>query len=443
MRRTVFGYAAFLVLLVSVGFSVPRIVSAQDISSSNYQVLAPVITSGGGYATSTNFSVLGVISEFSHNLSSSTAFNLIPGFAVYPFVSTPVVTATGVTTAVNLSWTAAVGVLGYSTASYSIGQSTASGGPYAFTAIGNILSSTVSSLTAGQPYYFIIRAHDSYTTTIATSTEATATPTAAAPPPPSSGGGGGGGGGISPISNTNINFSGRAYPRSSVTFLKDAQVAATTVAGADAQFSISLSNLTGGNYVFAVYAEDKDGNRSSLLTFPVAVTTGATTNVSGIFLAPTLSADKSEVKRGDSVTFFGQSVPQSDIIISVNSAEEFFGRTVSDKSGVYLYNFDTTVLDYGSHTAKSKSSIGNELISSFSAVAAFKVGTQNVAAVKTTKCSTRGDLNADCKVNLIDFSIMMYWYNRTLSGNGLKADLNHDNKVNLTDSSILAANWTG
>ena len=443
MRRTVFGYAAFLVLLVSVGFSVPRVVQAQDVSSSNYQILAPVIASGGGYATSTNFSVLGVISEFSHNLSSSdTTYNLIPGFAAYPFVSTPIVTATGVTTAVNLSWTAAVGVLGYSTASYSIGQSTASGGPYAFTAIGNILSSTVSSLTAGQPYYFIIRAHDSYSTTIATSTQATATPTAPAAPP-SSGGGGGGGGGISPISNTNINFSGRAYPRSSVTFLKDAQVAATTVAGADAQFSISLSNLTGGNYVFAVYAEDKDGNRSSLLTFPVAVTTGATTNVSGIFLAPTLSADKSEVKRGDSVTFFGQSVPQSDIIISVNSAEEFFSRTVSDKNGVYLYNFDTTVLDYGSHTAKSKSSIGNELISSFSAVAAFKVGTQNVAAVKTIKCSIRSDLNADCKVNLIDFSVMAYWYQRTLSGNGFNADLNHDNKVNLTDFSILASNWTG
>src|SRR3989338_4875447 len=268
MRRTVFGYAAFLVLLVSVGFSVPRIVSAQDISSSNYQVLAPVITSGGGYATSTNFSVLGVISEFSHNLSSSTAFNLIPGFAVYPFVSTPVVTATGVTTAVNLSWTAAVGVLGYSTASYSIGQSTASGGPYTFTAVGNVLSSTVSSLTAGTPYYFIIRAHDSYSTTIATSTEATATPTAAATTPPSSSGGGGGSSAI-PVSDTGTgaSFSGSAYPNSTVTVLKDAQVAATSISGSDASFQMTLSNLAAGNFIFSLYSEDNNGKQSSLFSF--------------------------------------------------------------------------------------------------------------------------------------------------------------------------------
>src|SRR3989344_3606498 len=232
MQRIIFGCGTLLVLLAGMELAAPRIASAQDISSSNYQVLAPVITSGGGYATSSSFSVLGVISEFSHNLSSSDsdAFKLVPGFAAYPFVSTPVVTATGVTTAVNLSWTAAVGVLGYSTASYSIGQSTASGGPYTFTAVGNVLSSTVSSLTAGTPYYFIIRAHDSYSTTIATSTEATATPTAAATTPPSSSGGGGGSSAI-PVSDagTGASFSGSAYPNSTVTVLKDAQVAATVL----------------------------------------------------------------------------------------------------------------------------------------------------------------------------------------------------------------------
>ena len=118
MQRIIFGCGTLLVLLAGMELAAPRIASAQDISSSNYQVLAPVITSGGGYATSSSFSVLGVISEFSHNLSDSDSFDLVPGFAAYPFVSTPVVTATGVTTAVNLSWTAAVGVLGYSTASY-------------------------------------------------------------------------------------------------------------------------------------------------------------------------------------------------------------------------------------------------------------------------------------------------------------------------------------
>src|SRR3989338_10019043 len=64
----------------------------------------------------------------------------------------------------------------------------------------------------------------------------------------SGGGGGGGGGSFSPPSTpqTAVNFSGRAYPKSTVTLLKDAQIAATTIAGADANFQISLSGLSTG-----------------------------------------------------------------------------------------------------------------------------------------------------------------------------------------------------
>ena len=105
-----------------------------------------------------------------------------------------------------------------------------------------------------------------------------------------SGGGGGGGGYIAPI--TSVVFSGRAYPRSTVTLLKDAQVAATTISGTDANFQISISGLSGGNFIFSVYSEDNKGIRSSLLTFPISVTSGATTNVSGIFISPTIGVDK-------------------------------------------------------------------------------------------------------------------------------------------------------
>jgi len=58
------------------------------------------------------------------------------------------------------------------------------------------------------------------------------------------GGAGGGGGGGGGTVETKVNFSGRAYPRSTITLLKDAQVAATTVADATANFSVSLSNLS-------------------------------------------------------------------------------------------------------------------------------------------------------------------------------------------------------
>ncbi|PIZ57270.1 hypothetical protein COY23_01595 [bacterium (Candidatus Torokbacteria) CG_4_10_14_0_2_um_filter_35_8] len=256
------------------------------------------------------------------------------------------------------------------------------------------------------------------------------------------GGGGGGGGGsyTSPTPQTVVNFSGRAYPKSTVTLLKDAQIVATTIAGVDANFQMSISGLSAGNYIFAVYSEDKNGNRSTLLTFPVSVTSGVTTNVSGIFIAPTIDVDKSEVKRGDNIAIFGQSTPQADIVISVSSEEEFFAKTISDRDGIYLHNFDTTILDYGVHYTKSKASIGNLLISSYGRVISFKVGT--ITVLKEIKPEiSKGDLNNDNRVNLVDFSIAAYWYKRPSPPSSV--DLNGDGKVDLVDFSIMAYYWTG
>ena len=259
------------------------------------------------------------------------------------------------------------------------------------------------------------------------------------PPPPPSGGGGGGGGGFY-IAPTTVVFSGKAYPKSVVTLLKDAQVVAQTVAGPDANFSITLTGITGGNYIFAIYAEDKDGIRSSLLTFPVSVTYGAATNISGIFIAPTIAVDKSEVKKGENIAIFGQSHPESEITIQVSSDEEFFVKTNSDKNGVYLYNFETEVLDYGNHLTKSKAAKSGE-ISPFSKAVGFVVGTKNVFAKLPAKYPQKADLNNDCKVNLVDFSIAAYWYKRPSPPKNI--DLNGDGKIDLIDFSIMAYYWTG
>ncbi|PJA63306.1 MAG: hypothetical protein CO161_01860, partial [Candidatus Portnoybacteria bacterium CG_4_9_14_3_um_filter_44_9] len=191
---------------------------------------------------------------------------------------------------------------------------------------------------------------------------------------------------------------------------------------------------------FAVYSEDSKGIRSSLLTFPVSVTSGATTNVSGIFVAPTIAVDKSEVKRGDNIAIFGQSAPQADMVISVSSEEEFFAKTISDKDGIYFYNFDSSFVDYGTHYTKSKASISNLETSGFSSVISFKVGTKNVIAIPE-KAALKGDLNNDGRVNLVDFSIAAYWYKRPSPP--ASVDLNNDGKVDLVDFSIMAYYWTG
>ncbi|MDP2366039.1 MAG: hypothetical protein Q8M94_19985, partial [Ignavibacteria bacterium] len=131
-----------------------------------------------------------------------------------------------------------------------------------------------------------------------------------------------------PPLETKVIFEGRAYPLSKVNILKDGQMAISTIAGPDANFYVSLSGLSSGNYIFTVYGEDSQGRRSALFTFSVFITQGVTTKISGIFISPTIAVDKSEVKRGDNIAIFGQSAPQSEITIQVSSEEEFFAKTI-------------------------------------------------------------------------------------------------------------------
>lgn len=250
----------------------------------------------------------------------------------------------------------------------------------------------------------------------------------------------GGGGGVSipsPV-ETRVIFNGRAYPKSIVTLLRDAQVAATTIAGSDSNFEIDLSGIGGGNYIFSLYSEDYQGIRSALLTFPVSITRGATTQISDIFIAPTIEVDKSEVKKGDNLAIFGQSTGGGEITFVVHSPEEIFFKTRADKNGVYLYNFNTASLEYGYHFTKAKAA-RDGLISSFSKAVGFQVGTKTIRK-KITK-ALKGDFNGDGRVNLVDFSIAAYWYQRLSPP--AKVDLNSDGKVNLVDLSIMAYYWTG
>lgn len=420
----------------------PLITLAADPSSANYQVMTPTV-SGGGYSTSTNYSLTDTISPFVHSLQTATFYSGHSGFVAYPFVSTPVVTATPGDSSVALSWSGATGYLGWTPSAYAIGHATVSGGPYAFTNVGNVVSATQAGLANGTAYYFVVRVLDAFGTTIATSSQVSATPVASSNNNNNSVSGGGGSIISSPPPSTGatVVLSGRAYPGSTVTVLKDAQVVASVNADADANFSVTVAGLSAGSYIFSLYSEDASGNRSSPLSFPVSVTGGVTTAIGGIFLAPTIDVDKSEVKRGDNLSIFGQSVPDGSVTISVHSNPELFFQTQTDASGAYLYTLDTTPLDMGSHITKSKAATSTE-ISGFSAAVGFIVGDTNVAK-QSQSSSDPADLNHDGHVDLIDFSIMAYWYHRTLTGVGLTVDLNGDGVVDLVDFSILASHWTG
>lgn len=238
-------------------------------------------------------------------------------------------------------------------------------------------------------------------------------------------------------------FKGLAYPGSSISLLKNGIIMAEIPANPNGTFEIHVRNLNPGTYSFGIRAEDKNGLKSKLLTFTIFVSSSVATIVDGIFIPPTITTDKTEVKKGDPITFSGTAAPDAEVRISIANNNEMIQRVRADKEGSWIYSIDSKELDFGDYFAKARSVLTNDL-SPFSDQIIFLVGYKNQMRSKTLMLAgfrKRCDLNDDGRVNLLDFSIMAFWYKRLTFPQ--KVDLNTDKKVNLTDLSILAYCWTG
>ncbi len=428
-------------------------VSAQEFNSSSYKILDPVMNAGG-YGSSSSFNLFGVISQIAIGTSTATSFGTNSGFLYFPFASSPTVSATAGDASVSLSWTASSGLLGWTPSGYTVGQSATSGGPYSYTSLGNVTSSTRTGLANGTAYYFIIRVQDAFGNFIATSTEVSATPVAPVAPPPASsgGGGGGGGGGGAPAptgpAETKVIIKGRAYPAATVTVFRDGTVIGTINVDSNGGWQIE-SLVVGGIYSFSAYAIDKDNRRSLTSSFTANIISGQTTTISDIIIAPTIGSDKAEVKSGGNIQFFGFGFPNSDVNIVVNSETQIIDKTLSDNVGFWRYILNTTPLELGSHTSKSQVVAPDSVISPFSESLAFRVGDKDVPAgqvigtpIPTSACNKNGDLNNDKRVNIVDFSILLFFWNQTNPRNPC-VDINKDKIVNIFDFSIILFWWTG
>lgn len=374
--------------------------------------------------------------ESSQSASVSTTTLSNPTNAPNPSNGAPSGTLASGTTQVTLLLTTDVAA----TCKYGVVPNVSYGSePNTFSTTGGTSHSTViTGLSDANTYTYYVRCQSSFN--VAMTGDYSISFSIASPS--SVGGGGGGGGGSTvgyPNTMANIFLSGRAYPGSTITVLKDAQFIASTIAGSDGTFSVSVGNISAGNYIFSVYGTDKNAVRSSLFTFPINVTSSVTTGVSGIFIAPTLSADKTQVKQGDPITFFGQTFPGSQVTISVHSADEQFAQVKADANGIYLDSFNSASLDLGSHLAASEAAAESD-VSSYGASIAFSVGSTNILRQNKANLG-KADLNGDGKVNLTDFSILDYWYHRP--NPPAKVLLDNAAAVDLADFSILAFYWTG
>lgn len=238
-------------------------------------------------------------------------------------------------------------------------------------------------------------------------------------------------------------FKGLAYPESIVSLLKNGIVIAQIPSNQDGSFDIRVRNLNPGVYSFGLRAQDKNGLQSKLVLFTIFISSSVATIVEGIFMPPTITTDKIIVKKGEQIIVGGSSAPNAVVRLSVASSFELLKKVEANASGTWSYSLDSKDLDMGDYNVKAKSLLLTDL-SSYSEIVPFSVGTASTIRPKKSLLygfRKRCDLNDDGRVNLLDFSIMAFWYKRSTFPP--KVDLNSDNRVNLTDLSILAYCWTG
>ncbi len=267
----------------------------------------------------------------------------------------------------------------------------------------------------------------------------------AACPPPGGGGGGGGGGALT---ITSVLLSGKAAPFASVKILKDGVLMATITADANSYFSYRATGLSSGTYRFSLYFDDNLNLRSAAHIIETSINSGQSISVTPILLPVTIGTDKSQVKKGDTIEIGGSTAPSAFVFITVTSLEtgkSFNYPITAEPNGKYLFRFETGELEHGTYKAVAYA-VSDSLRSRDSSVVEFKVGETTEDTLPGDKCQLKGDVNFDCRVNLVDFSITAYWFIREISHDFLAIEaekLSNDGKITLTDFSILAYYWTG
>lgn len=253
----------------------------------------------------------------------------------------------------------------------------------------------------------------------------------------SGGGGGGGGGSTRELGDTIISVIGRAYPSRTINFLLDTESVGSARSDSSGRFEFSAP-VSPGATTLGIWATDSNGNRSITLNNTFDVTQGAITNLNGIILPPTIKVPSQNIDPGAVVTVSGESVPNSTVELHIDNSATT-QKTNVGANGQWTVQLDTSKLTIAEHTLRARTILGTPPLttnSSFSSSLQLFIGVEG----RATKPS---DLNRDGYVNLIDFSILIFWWGTNGGDSDPPADINGNGKVSIEDFSILLFNWTG
>ena len=258
----------------------------------------------------------------------------------------------------------------------------------------------------------------------------------------SSSGGGGDDGTGTKLPQADVSIEGWAYPGATVSFLRDGVTIATKGAGGGGEFSDKTEGLDRGSYSFGIYAVDSKGVRSATFSTTLWLQANTLNSLNNIMLPPTVSVAEASISPGTPLVVTGYSAPQAVLTtwlrpkLAEVSTADIVSTTTADGSGVWTITVPTLKLPKGTYEFVAQGKMQNGLVESDkSARKTIGIG----VTVTDDDCLSKGDLNCDGSVNLIDFSILLFNWNTASA----EADVNKDGLVSLPDFSILLFYWTG
>lgn len=253
----------------------------------------------------------------------------------------------------------------------------------------------------------------------------------------------GGGGGSGTIIGATVVMSGWAFPNAKLTLLKDGSIATSLVANPDGSFQITLNGLSNGNYQLSIYAEDPRGILSSSHVINLLANSNQTYNFSNIVIPPTIFVTPTVVAIGSSYVVSGYAPANSTVSVEIPTLPTL-GSGTANAQGYYEISLSAN-LPPGLYGLRTKASLnGYSSLYSRPVMVNFYLGEPGQPPVIPQPPAQLGlcvDYNKDRRVNLIDFSILLFWFGKPAAPPTI--DCNKDNVIDIKDFSILMYFWTG
>lgn len=220
-----------------------------------------------------------------------------------------------------------------------------------------------------------------------------------------------------------------------VTLTENSTPVGTTVAGGTGAFVFQLTAIDPGIHTYQIYATDSLNRSTSQTSLSLFLIAGNLTTASNILLSSSMSLDKAEITSGQTLVISGSTKPSTQLNLFLESPLQSFTIPV-DSTGNWSYTLSssfTQALTPGEYRVYSvvQDILGYQ--SNISNTLSFTVRINDPTNPAPCGDISRGDLNCDSRVNLTDFSILLYYWNT----NQRRGDINSDGKVNLTDFSIM------